>query len=368
MIYGDKIKNKVKVERVNLLEQKNSLMEEVVRKKIKLNDMNKISFEMTDDKIKELKTLILSLSYVNKSDSSLLSDNIKEFLINFLRVSFLERKGEELVRMQDILVNYEVPTIVCSILEEPFKHRYKLFCSTFSLGIKLLEGGHPTCQEKFLEKFKEDSKNWIFQNIYQIIFDSLATIEFYYHYKEDPTIKSYEMILELEEYYTCKEERKLACELLANAFRFLQLLCENNNHVLKEYVYNQLDKDDHIKYMTKNFIEVAQRILDGVFVVIEFNYRELRKMPNPRFEEEVTTNIFNLPNPILDFLIEVCQIPAEQNQLYLCRTDFLDFVKKLIDLRKIIKKDGEQKASTTFFMFERKLIILLKSLLEQNSE
>lgn len=41
-------------------------------------------------------------------------------------------------------------------------------------------------------------------------------------------------------------------------------------------MYNQLDKDDHIKYMTKNFIEVAQRILDGVFIVIEFNIRGLK--------------------------------------------------------------------------------------------
>lgn len=72
---------------------------------------------MTEDKIKELKTLILSLSYVNKSDSTLLSDNIKEFLVNFLTVSFLDVQDKELVRMQDILVDYEVPTIVCSILE-----------------------------------------------------------------------------------------------------------------------------------------------------------------------------------------------------------------------------------------------------------
>lgn len=57
-------------------------------------------------------------------------------------------------------------------------------------------------------------------------------------------------------------------------------------------------------------------------------------MPDSRFEEEVRSNVYNLPIYILDFLIEVCQIPAEQNQLYLCRTDFLDFVKKLIDLRK----------------------------------
>lgn len=56
-------------------------------------------------------------------------------------------------------------------------------------------------------------------------------------------------------------------------------------------------------------------------------------MPNTRFEEEVRSNIFNLPVFILDFLIEVCQIPADQNQLYLCHTDFLDFIKKLITLR-----------------------------------
>jgi hypothetical protein len=52
-------------------------VEEVVKKKIKLNDMNKNTFEMTEDKIKELKTLILSLSSMNKTDSTLLSDNIK---------------------------------------------------------------------------------------------------------------------------------------------------------------------------------------------------------------------------------------------------------------------------------------------------
>ena len=76
-------------------------------------------------------------------------------------------------------------------------------------------------------------------------------------------------------------------------------------------------------------------------------------MPNPRFEEEVRANIFHLPIYILDFLVEVCQIPAEQNQRYLCRTDFLDFVKKLIDLRKFIASHEEyqNKDWSIFFMF-----------------
>lgn len=43
--------------------------------------------------------------------------------------------------------------------------------------------------------FREDSKNHIFQNIHSIMYDSLKTIEFYYMYEEDPTIKSYEMML-----------------------------------------------------------------------------------------------------------------------------------------------------------------------------
>lgn len=35
--------------------------------------------------------------------------------------------------------------------------------------------------------------------------------------------------------------------------------------------------------MSKNFIELAQRILDGVLIVIEFNIQQLDKMPNIRF-------------------------------------------------------------------------------------
>jgi hypothetical protein len=44
---------------------------------------------------------------------------------------------------------------------------------------------------------------------------------------------------------------------------------------MKDYIYNQLDKEDHVKYMSINFIEVAQRILDRVLIVIEFNIYEL---------------------------------------------------------------------------------------------
>ena len=72
---------------------------------------------------------------------------------------------------------------------------------------------------------------------------------------------------------------------------------------MKEYVFNQTDKEDHIKYMTKNFIEDAQVILDGVFFILTHNIKELRNYPDIKFEQEIRDNIFCLPNFIIDFLI-----------------------------------------------------------------
>lgn len=90
------------------------------------------------------------MSTVNKNDPTVLSDNIKEFLANFIGTSFLSNKKGELLEMQNKLLNYEIPGVICSIMEEPFKQRYKMFHSVFALANLMLEGGHTSCQEKFL--------------------------------------------------------------------------------------------------------------------------------------------------------------------------------------------------------------------------
>ena len=132
--------------------------------------------------MKELQTFLICMSNVNKSDSTVLSDNIKDFLVNFLRTSFLPEDIEDnttLKKMQDILVDYEIPSVICSILEEPFKQRFRLFDSTLALANRMLEQGHTRCQNKFLQHFRDDSKNWIFQNIHNMLYDARKTIEFY---------------------------------------------------------------------------------------------------------------------------------------------------------------------------------------------
>ena len=374
IMYSEKIKSKRDGSQpYDIFEASKAKVEEKLREKIKWSSLDKEGIEIDQTEMQALQQFLRCLSNVNKSDPTVLSDNLKDFLMNFLRTSFLGDSGEKLEKMQNVLVQYDIPSVICSILEEPFKQRYKLFCSTTYLGIKLLEGGNSTTQQEFLQLFRLDGKNWIFQNLHSIINDCLRTIEFYYQYQEDPTIKSYEIMLEFEEVFTCKEERQLSCRLLRNTFQFLQLLCENDNHDMKEYIYNQLDREGHAKYMSRNFIEAAHTTMETLFSIIEYNIVELRDYPDAKFGEEIRENVFGLPTYILDFLIEVCQIPAEQNQVYLCRTDFFDLLARLIALKRDIneKKDSRDifviEQENMFFTLERKLIILLRSLLESDN-
>lgn len=74
------------------------------------------------------------------------------------------------------------------------------------------------------------------------------------------------------------------------AFKFLQLLCENNNIEGKNWIRFQPDK-----VRQSNFINVATKELRNLFQVMN---KEIA--PVPMF--------------LLDFLLEVTQIPVKPNQ------------------------------------------------------
>lgn len=42
--------------------------------------------------------------------------------------------------------------------------------------------------------------------------------------------------------------------MLRKVFRFLQLLCENDNQEMKKYVFSQTNEQGVVKYMSVNFI------------------------------------------------------------------------------------------------------------------
>jgi hypothetical protein len=114
--------------------------------------------------------------------------------------------------------------MVCTILEEGFKNRYDLFCNMFELVNRLLQGGNTKGQNKFLQAFKDDHKNTIFQNISSMIKDLIETIRFYYT-NENLIPLGFHCSQSSYQFYQSKYERKLVCKLLCDVFRFLQLLC-----------------------------------------------------------------------------------------------------------------------------------------------
>ena len=76
---------------------------------------------------------------------------------------------------------------------------------------------------------------------------------------------------------------------------------------LKNFIRVQSDQDDTIKLNSMN--------------LIEFTTSQLRI-----FLKILNKNITNIPNFMLDFLIEVIQLPCLENQLTLCRSTFFEDV------------------------------------------
>lgn len=50
---------------------------------------------------------------------------------------------------------------------------------------------------------------------------------------------------------------------------------------MKNYIFNQADVDGQVKYMSKNFIEVASTILERVINLLSYNTGFIRSYPDP---------------------------------------------------------------------------------------
>ena len=114
------------------------------------------------------------------------------------------RRGQELY----LKARYDIPELICSLLEESFHQRYKLFNGVLELGICLVIGGNTEFQNRFLRAFKKDRKNTIFSNLAGVISETLKNIEFFYKSPSKtenegrllyPTVVRYELNMEFTE-------------------------------------------------------------------------------------------------------------------------------------------------------------------------
>lgn len=101
---------------------------------------------------------------------------------------------------------------------------------------------------------------------------------------------------------TVEEEKEFALKLVAlqETFIFLRVLCEGNNEI-KNFIREQTTNDEErkLKNYSVNFISLGVYEIKRMF--LKFNI-----------------NIVKVPFSIIDFIIEVTQIPCIHNQLFLC--------------------------------------------------
>lgn len=106
------------------------------------------------------------------------------------------------------------------------------------------------------------------------------------------------------------------------SFRFIQLMCENNNMENKELIREQM-KEGEKKLNSIDFIQVATN--------------ELRKMFSIMCKEVLEIPIF-----ILDFILEVTQIPVTNNQIVLMRSTFFEDLCQMENKKDTFNKDFDQ--------------------------
>ena len=147
--------------------------------------------------------------------------------------------------------------------------------------------------------------------------------------------------------------------MLRRVFRFLQLLCENDNQEMKKYVFSQTNEQGVVKYMSVNFIELAIHL---VLQISSFTEKQL-KLGAP--SQEIGANLLETIIFIMDFLIEVCQYPAIKNQMYLCNTDFFNLLTLLPNFASL--RPADRQLASVIFRIERKVVLLLRGLLEERN-
>ena len=95
----------------------------------------------------------------------------------------------------------------------------------------------------------------------------------------------------------------MSISIICSAFRMLQLLCENNNFEMKNFLREQRDKDGNVKLNSINFVE--------------FSTRQLR-----RFLKILNEKVAPIASQIIDFINECIQLPALENQQTLCKSTY----------------------------------------------
>ncbi len=124
---------------------------------------------------------------------------------------------------------------------------------------------------------------------------------------------------------TVEEQKEFDLKLIAlqETFIFLRVLCEGNNEI-KNFIREQKTNDEEkkVKNESVNFISLGVYEIKRMFV--NFNINNVK-----------------VPFSIINFIIEVTQIPCISNQLFLCESSYFhDFANLEMEIEKQLKSEA----------------------------
>ena len=243
---------------------------------------------------------------IEKNDINYFDQKVLEFKENF----FYEYQ-------KSFLNNGAIEIFLKSACQDEKYFQEKIFNMIIFFFNTILQGGNKEIQKKFIQLFQllPNSDNF-FKNIYQSF-----NKDIFYNLNDDPFIEE-----------ISKDNKNL--KIINDKLRFLQLLTENHNLFLQNYLREQ--KNNRISY---NFINILIEYLSMLLEKLGNLNDKYKNLPSYYIELYYKRLLF-----LLDTISEFLQGPCKQNQENLINTKVVELFNKIMDETCIINDNENQEA------------------------
>ena len=291
-------------------------------------------------------SLLYSLSMTENIHS--IDVKIYMFCIRLLKY-YIDKVQEddvnEIKDRQTDLVKREIVSVMCRIFCGVKKDEIR--CECIGFFISLLKGGNKTAQMKFLEVIENDKSGAFFSHIYRIINSNMKQLSKIGKIRREEGISS----MFAEKIFDNVSENRLLLLLkekdltdqCTSLFRFLQLLCEGHNNLLQTKMQQQGGNFKDVNFLSLSVI----------------TYGLLQKFVDEHIEKMLSQ--------ILDFLIESLQGPNRENQDFIFRSKFFEFMNDYMLELDIVGELKEEYKKNCLELIIKKSVGVVNSLLDGNT-
>ena len=255
----------------------------------------------------EINTLIELMANINEVTPEILPENLKGIEYNFFfKDKIIELKEIFTSHVQRFFLNNGSIEIFLKIACEGNKiHNDKTFPIIIHFFNNVLEGGNTEVQKKFTQLFQSLPNS---DNFFYHIKEFLINKDIFENLKNSSSIV--EPKTDMENLNTIKD-----------LLRFLQLLAENHNIILQNFLREQTT--NRLSYNFVNILVEYLSMLLGKLSNIHEN--------NQEFTEYFINLYFERLLSLLDSICEFLQGPCQKNQEYLISTKIIESFDKILD-------------------------------------